>query len=57
MATQSAQWREGMEARKAGQLSHSNPYEAGSQQSADWLDGFTYDEPEQNVDRPEPSEG
>ena len=57
MATQSAQWIEGLGARKAGQRADNNPYEAGSQQSADWLDGFTYDEPEQNVDRPEPDEG
>ncbi len=57
MATHSAQWQEGIKAKKAGQLSHDNPYEAGPQQSADWLDGFTCDEPERSVDRPEPSEG
>ena len=56
MATHSAQWQEGMAAKRAGQLSRDNPYVVGSQQSADWLDGFTCDEPEQNVDRPEPGE-
>ena len=57
MATHSAQWQEGMAAKKAGHLSRDNPYVVGSQQKADWLDGFTCDEPEQNVDRPEPGEG
>lgn len=57
MGTDSPQWREGVAAKKAGKLSNANPYEAGSQESADWLEGFTVDQPEQNVDHPEPGEG
>lgn len=57
MATRSAQWDEGKAAKRSGATDSDNPYEAGSQQSADWLSGFTFDEPEQNVDRPEPGEG
>ena len=57
MAAHSPQWHEGMEAKKAGQSINMDPYEVGSQQSADWLAGFTYDEPEQNVDQAEPGEG
>jgi hypothetical protein len=57
MATNSAQWNEGKSAKQAGQSDETNPYRAGSQESADWLEGFTFDEREQNVDRPEPDEG
>ncbi len=57
MATHSAQWEEGKAAKKAGQPYTADPYPAGSQRSADWLAGFTDDEPEQNVDRPQPGEG
>lgn len=52
--TASQPWNEGKAARRAGQPDTANPYEAGSQESADWLDGYTSGEPEQNVDRPEP---
>ncbi|MHC2002664.1 hypothetical protein ACYQR9_19775 [Methylobacterium sp. CM6241] len=41
---------EGKAAKIAGQADASNPYPAGSQNSADWLEGYTYDEAEQNVD-------
>jgi hypothetical protein len=53
----SPQWTEGRSAKAAGQPDGANPYEAGSQESADWLSGYTADEAEQNVDRPEPGEG
>jgi hypothetical protein len=48
---------QGKDAKHRGKHIQDNPYRAGSQASADWLEGFTYDEPEQNVDRPEPGEG
>jgi hypothetical protein len=57
MASQSTQWEEGKAAKGAGRSVNANPYRPGSQESADWLAGFTVDEPEQNVDRPEPGEG
>ncbi|MGV7030976.1 hypothetical protein [Methylobacterium symbioticum] len=57
MAGQSTHWEEGKAAKGAGQPVNANPYRPGSQESADWLAGFTVDEPEQNVDRPEPGEG
>jgi ribosome modulation factor len=57
MATNSAHWNEGKSAKQAGQSDEANPYRAGSQESADWLEGYTFDEREQNVDRPEPDEG
>lgn len=44
---------EGKAAKIAGQSDSANPYPAGSQHSADWLEGYTYDETEQNVDRDE----
>jgi hypothetical protein len=45
---------EGLAAKRAGQSDVANPYPAGSQNSADWLEGYTADEAEQNVDRVEP---
>ncbi len=45
---------EGLAAKRAGQSDEANPYPAGSQNSADWLEGYTADEAEQNVDRVEP---
>lgn len=47
---------EGKSAKVAGKTMEANPYPAGSQESADWLEGFTYDVAEQNVDRDEPSD-
>lgn len=44
---------EGRAAKAAGQPDEANPYPAGSQNSADWLEGYTVDEPEQNTDRAE----
>lgn len=44
---------EGKAAKIAGHSDEANPYPAGSQNSADWLEGYTYDETEQNYDRPE----
>lgn len=43
---------EGKAAKMAGLPDSANPYPAGSQNSADWLEGYTFDEVEQNVDRP-----
>lgn len=57
MATRSKHWEEGRAAKRSGATASADPYEVGSQQSADWLEGFTADEPEQNIDRPEPGEG
>lgn len=48
---------EGKSAKIAGEPYTANPYPAGSQESADWLEGYTYDEAELNVDRPQGSEG
>ena len=44
---------EGKAAKAAGKTVSADPYRAGSQESADWLAGYLYDETEQNVDRPE----
>jgi hypothetical protein len=44
---------EGVAAKRAGLSDEANPYPAGSQNSADWLEGYTADESEQNVDRVE----
>ncbi|SFG89260.1 ribosome modulation factor [Methylobacterium gossipiicola] len=41
---------EGLAAKRAGRSDEANPYPAGSQNSADWLEGYTADEPEQNID-------
>lgn len=57
MSTHSKQWDEGKAAKRSGQPYTADPYPAGSQESADWLAGFTDDEAEQNVDRPVPGEG
>ncbi|WP_264045320.1 hypothetical protein [Methylobacterium flocculans] len=46
-------WAEGKAAKVAGQSDDANPYPAGSQNSADWLDGYTFDEAEQNTDSSE----
>jgi hypothetical protein len=43
---------EGKAAKMAGLPDSANPYPAGSQNSADWLEGYTFDEVEQNIDRP-----
>lgn len=40
-------YNEGKAAKAAGQPDTDNPYEAGSQESLDWLEGYTADEPEQ----------
>ncbi|GJD97361.1 hypothetical protein [Methylobacterium iners] len=42
---------EGKAAKKRDEPSNANPYPAGSQNSADWLEGYTFDEAEMNVDR------
>ena len=55
--TDTAAMAEGKSAKNAGEPYLANPYPAGSQESADWLEGYTYDEAEQNVDRPQGSEG
>lgn len=44
---------EGKAAKRAGQPDSANPYPAGSQNSADWLEGYTFDEAEQNTNRDE----
>ncbi|GJD96248.1 hypothetical protein [Methylobacterium iners] len=41
---------EGTIAKTAGKPMQANPYPAGSQESADWLEGFTFDEAAMNVD-------
>lgn len=48
---------EGKAAKVRGLPLDANPYPAGSQNSADWLEGYTFDEAEQNVDHPQGSEG
>ncbi|KAB1070115.1 hypothetical protein [Methylobacterium planeticum] len=48
---------EGKAAKAAGLPLSTDPYPAGSQNSADWLSGYTAGEPEQNVDQPEGDEG
>jgi len=57
MATHSAQWEEGKAAKQSGVPYTADPYRADSQESADWLAGYTYDEQDQNLDRPAPGEG
>ncbi len=57
MAARSAEWEEGKVAKQSGAPYTADPYRAGSQESADWLAGYTHDEREQNVDSPEPGEG
>jgi hypothetical protein len=57
MEAHSPQWHEGLEAKQVGQSINMDPYEVGSQQSADWLAGYTCDAPEQNVDWAQPGEG
>ncbi|MCJ2113480.1 hypothetical protein MKK64_20110 [Methylobacterium sp. E-025] len=42
---------EGRAAKKQGAPLSADPYPAGSQDSADWLEGYTFDEREQNVDQ------
>ncbi|KQP82895.1 MULTISPECIES: hypothetical protein [unclassified Methylobacterium] len=49
-------WLEGSAARSEGQPVSANPYPAGSQESADWLEGYTTVEAEQLVASPEPGE-
>ncbi|GJE58054.1 hypothetical protein [Methylobacterium trifolii] len=44
---------EGKAARTKGEPVEANPYPAGSQDSADWLEGYTFDLGEQNVDAPD----
>ena len=48
---------EGKAAKLQGQPLDANPYPAGSQNSADWLEGYTFNEAELNVDRPRGTEG
>lgn len=43
----------GRAARTRGEPFSADPYPVGSQESADWLEGYTFDEAEQNVDREE----
>lgn len=49
-------WLEGSAAREAGKPVSGNPYPAGSQESADWLTGYTTIEAEQLVAGPETGE-
>lgn len=44
---------QGKAAKIKGEPLSANPYPAGSQDSADWLEGYTYDEVEQNIDTEE----
>jgi hypothetical protein len=44
---------EGRAAKAQGQPDSANPYEAGSQQSLDWLEGFTAGEPEPSATGPD----
>jgi len=45
-------WVEGSTARTDGLPVSANPYPAGSQHSADWLEGYTAAETEAGTDRP-----
>jgi hypothetical protein len=45
-------WLEGNAAKAAGQPSTANPYPAGSQESADWLEGYTTAELQESLDGP-----
>ena len=49
-------WIEGNAAQAAGQPSSANPYPAGSQESADWLEGYTTAEAEKLVTSPDAGE-
>ena len=49
-------WLEGSTTRSEGQPVTANPYPAGSQESADWLEGYTTIEAEQLVASSEPGE-
>ncbi|MBX9930162.1 MAG: hypothetical protein K2Y56_01265 [Methylobacterium sp.] len=49
-------WLEGSAAREDGQPVSANPYPAGSQESADWLEGYTTLEAEQLVASSDPGE-
>ena len=49
-------WLEGSAAKAEGQPVSANPYPAGSQESADWLEGYTTIEAEQLVASPDPGE-
>lgn len=44
---------QGKVAKISGHPLTANPYPAGSQESADWLEGYTYDEAELNIDTEE----
>ena len=44
---------QGKAAKIKGEPVSANPYPAGSQDSAGWLEGYTYDEAEQNIDTEE----
>ncbi len=44
---------EGKAAKIAGQPDTANPYPAGSQNSADWLEGYTAGEPEPSAAGPD----
>ncbi|WP_375464236.1 hypothetical protein [uncultured Methylobacterium sp.] len=41
---------EGKAAKMRGEPLSADPYPVGSQESADWLEGYTFDEAEQNFD-------
>ena len=49
-------WIEGNSAQLAGQPNSANPYPAGSQESADWLEGYTAAEAGQLVSSQDPGE-
>jgi hypothetical protein len=49
-------WLEGSAARTAGQPVSANPYPSESQDSADWLEGYTTIESEQLVAGPDSGE-
>lgn len=44
---------EGKSAKAMGKPDSANPYEAGSQESLDWLEGYTADEPEVSAAGPD----
>ncbi|MBB5764598.1 hypothetical protein ABEV34_14555 [Methylorubrum rhodesianum] len=44
---------EGKAAKAMGQPDSANPYEAGSQESLDWLEGYTDGEPEPSAAGPD----
>ena len=45
-------YQEGKAAKAAGKPDTDNPYRAGSQESLDWLEGYTADEPEPTAVEP-----